>query len=239
MKTKTLMIVGIIILLLGIGTGIGLGYSFWHVSKKGITLPVYFPVVVNVPKYIDKPVPYEIVIPPHITYKYMSYIDSMKLVSVRDSLICLVSIGPTHDTVKVKTKFLTAFPTQPKLINLDLKMDSLDITMLNIEAQLYTLRYPLNLFGWKYRYDGFSMSVAPLKSPYGQPKVSRWLFELFGYLGSNVITYPTISPALYAEGRISYARITLSAEPFMTITKHPELGINVKIGYRFWSWPKR
>ena len=239
MKTKTLLIVSVIILILGIGTGIGIGYGIWHVSKKGITLPVYFPVIVKVKEYKDKPVPYEVIIPPHITFKYMSYKDSMALVYVRDSLICLVSLGPKHDTVKVKTKFLTAFPTQPKFINLDLQMDSIDITLLNIEAQLYTERYPLNLFGFRYRMDGHSMSVNPLQNPYGQPKVSKWDFGLYGYLGTNIINYPTINPILLAELRLSYSRISLSVEPSMTINKHPELGINLKAGYRFWSWPKR
>ena len=239
MKTKTLLIVGLVILILGIGTGIGIGYKIWHVSKKGITLPVYFPVIVKVKEYITKPIPYEVLIPPHITYKYMSYKDSMALVYVRDSLICLVSTGIIHDTIKVKTKFLTAFPTQPKLINLDLQMDSINVTLLNIQAELYTLRYPLNLFGFKYRYDGFNMSVKPLQNPYGRPTVSKWDMGLYGYLGTNIINYPTINPILLAELRISYSRINLSVEPNMTINKHPELGINLKAGYKLWSWPKR
>ncbi len=169
----------------------------------------------------------------------MSYEDSMRLVSIVDSLICLVNTKSTKDTVKVKSRFLTLFPSQPKLINLDLQMDTLDVTLLNIQAELYTLRYPLNLFNWKYRYDGFQMSTKQLPSPYGKPKYSKWGFEVSGYLGSNVISYPSLIPYLSAEGRVNYASVTLSVEPFVTINKAPELGINAKVGYKIWSWPKK
>jgi hypothetical protein len=233
-----LCLLGIIILLLGL-------FVFNKCKKPkepGAILPKYFPVVIKVPKYIEKPVPYKIVIPPHIEYQYMSYEDSMYLINRIDSLkgiITIVSKDPKHpDTVRITTKFLTSYPTQPKLINFDLQMDSLWITTLDIGANLITRQYPLALLGYEYRYDGHDMSVKELKTPYGMPKKSKWHFETFLSLGSDFISYPAIIPYITLGGEMSYSRIKFVLEPKVTINKSPELGIDVKLGYKLWQWPK-
>jgi len=232
-----MIIIGLVILILGFLGGIGSGYLLWKPKKPVIGLPVYFPVVVKVPKYIEKPIPYKIIIPPITEYRYISYDDSMRLVSMVDSLITLVNKENGKETLYIKSKFLTSFPTAPKLVNLDLQMDSISLTLLNIQAQLYKKVFPLNQFEYKYRFDGTNMSTVTLSQKWGVPKVSKWKFSVFGYLGSDVIDYPTFYPFLSVEGGVSFSRIKLAVEPKLTISKYPTIGINAKIGVRLWEWP--
>jgi hypothetical protein len=239
MKTPLVITLIVIGALIGALIGVGIGYLTWKTESIPSTLPTYFPVEVEVIRYIEKPVPYEIQLPPHITYKYMSYQDSMSLVGIIDSLICLVSTGSSHDTVFIKPNFLTFGPTQPKLINLDLSIDSLSLTLLNINAELFTKVYPLALGGYRYRFDGHNLSAEPFSTLYGIPKPSKWELNLFGYIGTNLINYPTISPMASVEFNVNYSRLRLSIEPTMTLNKTPELGLNTKLGYKLWKWPKK
>ena len=238
MNTKNLLFGSIILLVVGLLLGIFTGYLIFKPKKPTIGLPKYFPVVVTVPKYISKPEPYGIVIPSHIEYRYLSYEDSARLVGVIDSLIVLVGKDPKHDTLKIKPKFLTTFPTAPKLIDLDLSMDSLSLTLLNTEASLFTKRYPLNLFEYRYRFNGYSMSVDPLTNKWGMPSVSKWRMSLSSSLGTDMIDYPRLQPFISVEGELSYSRVRLLLEPKVTISKVPQLGMDVKLGVTLWEWPK-
>ena len=239
---KRYLIPAIMILIIGTLAGFFITKCANKKELSAIQLPKYFPVVIKVPVYKEKPVPYQVVIPPHIEYQYMAYEDSMRLVNTIDSLHCTLSLVTNKegkkDTLKINTKFLTAFPTQPKLINFDLQMDSLWITTLDIGANLTTKQYPLALAGYKYRFDGHNMSVEQLKTPYGIPKPSKWHFETFLSIGSDFITYPAIIPYITLGGEMSYSRIKFVLEPKVTITKSPELGVDAKLGYKLWQWPK-
>jgi len=239
MKTKTSLIIGLIILLIGLGSGIGIGYSIWKPKPIPIVIPNYVPQIVEIDKWKEKPVPYIVQLPPHITYKYMSFEDSMKLVKVTDSLLFLVNKTKPGDTVYIKSQFLSTFPTSPKLVNIDLQMDSIDITLFSINADLFTKRYPLTLFTNKYRFDGTNISVKPLDRPWGVPKTSKWRFGLIGFVGSNLINYPDYKIYVSTQGYASWKRLHMQVEPLVTIEEHPALGLNAKLGIGIWEWPKR
>jgi hypothetical protein len=220
-----------------VAAGIFIGYLIWR-PKELKSIKTYIPVDVWYPKYVGKPAPYPVATPPHIINHYMSYEDSMILVLLKDSLFTLVSNVTKHDTIRIKSGFLTAFPTQPKLIDADIRMDSIDLTLLNINTDLFTKRYPLDLFNYRYRFDGVNMSSQLLKHPWAVPGVSKWELGLNGYIGDDLLKYPKIIPAINLELEISYSKIRFRMEPEMTIEKSPQLGINAKIGYGIWHRPK-
>ncbi len=232
MKLQYYIIVAVVILLCGGMGGFFIAKSIYKPKPSAIQLPVYFPVIQTVTKYVEKPVPYKEIIPPHVTVHYMSYSDSMNLIGIRDSLVLLVSkyASKRPDTVKIKTKFLTAFPYCPKLINVDLNMDSISFTTLNTNADLNTFRYPLALMAWKYRFDGRDMSVEKLKRPYGtvQPKIFKWEINIYG-------GYEVFNSMWSARGEVGTTvwRIRAVAEPSVTIEKQPKLGALLKLGYKF------
>lgn len=220
--------------------GILIGWVKWHPKNLDPGSIHYDTITVNVPKYIEKPVPYKVIIPAHITYKYMSYEDSMKLVTANDSMIMLVAStslsdrNGRHDTVRIRSGFLTAFPTQPKLVNCDLRLDSVDFTLLNINAELFTKRYPLDLFNYRYRFDGVNMSVDPISHRFDFAQRAKWELGLNGYLGTDLISYPLV-PSVNLELEISRAWFRFRLEPEMTITRQPEFGVNVKAGVGIWK----
>jgi hypothetical protein len=232
MKTRIVIVLAAIILLCGGVGGFFIAKGIYKPKQAKVQLPVYFPVVVTVPKYIEKPVPYAQVIPAHVTTHYLAYADSMRLVKANDSLICLVSREPqtVHDTIKIHTKFLTAFPTSPKLINIDLNMDSISVTTLNINAELNTFRYPLALMGWRYRFDGKDMSVEKLKREYGtvKPKIFEW--ELNAYAVYNILDKKF---AAVGEAGVSIWKVKARVETGLSIEKIPQYELNFGIGYKF------
>ena len=230
MKVRDYIIIAFILLIAGGTGGFFVAKGIYQPKKSAIQLPQYFPVVVTVPKYIEKPVPYSVIIPPHITTHFLAYADSMKMVKANDSLICLLNADTLkrHDTIKIHTKFLTAFPLCPKLINIDLNLDSISVTTLNINADLNTYRYPLVLLGYKYRFDGKDMSVEKLKTTYGTPKESSWEWEVLPRIAYNIFDK---NFSLIGEAGISFKNVTGIAE--LGINTSREIEFNAGIGYKF------
>jgi hypothetical protein len=232
MKLQFYIIIAVIILLAGGTAGFFIAKKIYTPKQAALQLPVYFPVVTTVTKYVEKPVPYAQIIPAHVTTHFLAYTDSMKLVKANDSLLYLVNVlaSKKPDTVKIHTKFLTAFPYCPKLINIDLNMDSISITTLNINADLNTFRYPLALMGYQYRFDGKDMSVEKLKRPYGTVKPKIFTFEINAYAG-----YELLNKQWNASGEVGISawKIKLVGVPSVTIETQPKLGMLLKLGYKF------
>lgn len=238
MNTKNVFVGSTFLLVVGLLIGVFIGYMIWKPSQKKIGLPKYLPIVVKVPKYITKPVPYKIIIPHHIEYQYQSYNDSMRLVGTIDSLICLISLSKPSDTVWVSPKFLTSFPTSPKLVNMDLNMDSVSITTLSPQTLLTQKQYPLNLYEYKYRFDGYTMSVTKVPKIGYKGNSMKWSGTIMGTIGPTFSSKPEFYNSVGILGEVSYSRIRISIEPKVTINKNPVFYIDTKVGIKLWEWQK-
>jgi len=238
MKIKYILIGSVILLLLGGAGGFFLAKHFYKPLPVAQQLPHYFPVVVTIPKYIEKPVPYPAKVPPAVTVHYMSFADSMRLVGIRDSLILLVNKDPVkpQDTLKINKRFLTFSPTSQKLINMDLSMDSLSVTMLDINASLNTYSWPLALAGYRYRFDGADMSVQKLKRPYSTEKK-----RIVGYTISAMAAVDVLSlknSPLHVGGELEARFWIIKARiyPNVTIEPVPEFNLMGQALFTIKQW---
>lgn len=221
-------------LILSLILGIVIGYFLF----KGVPLipePLnnYITDTVYITKYL-KPKPLLDQVKPHIVKLYMSSEDSMKLVRLNDSLQIVLSTTKP-DTVYISDGFLTQFPKSPKLLSLDLQMDSLGLTLLFRDASIKGFLYPLQLSHYRYRFDETGLTAEKIKPT---PSLVRptLVSELYGFGGYELLTG---SPHIGLNYSLRRSRIIFQNETKLTIENKPRLESAFRIGYQIKQWPKR
>jgi hypothetical protein len=86
--------------------------------------------------------------PKKITF-YQKENSNLKL-NCSDSILTLIDTIQNSDTILINPNFLKLYSTSPKLLNLELKKDFMNITLFDINSQVYTQEYPINLNQFEY-----------------------------------------------------------------------------------------
>lgn len=178
---KTVNIVGLLIII-GLLT-----YLAFFKKPKVVEVPVpnYITdtIIVSEPYIVNKPYPVEV--PPKTVYQYYPVFDSLRL----DSLLWKISenemvIEYLNNSLTYNERFLITYPLNPKLIDFDLKRDSLSLSLLNGNGDFYSYTYPLNLMAYKYRWNQTD-KLTRKNDPYIIPKDNP--FSLYGNVGYDFI----------------------------------------------------
>tara|TARA_R110002012_G_scaffold315642_1_gene529715 strand:- start:2433 stop:3113 length:681 start_codon:yes stop_codon:yes gene_type:complete len=183
--------------------------------------------------YIDKP--FEVhdtlikVTPPkYITYyKDTGSYHNITVEKVDTNL--LVRIHELEDSIHIHEKFLKKHPFASKLLELELRKDSLRLTTMNITSQVESKIYPIDLNFYQYQYSDNTLrhdSLKQSKSPRKNSNVKRSL--LIG--GSYSILQKT--PLVHLEYPINYRRVRLSIESTASLETTPNLNIYLKALYK-------
>ena len=107
---------------------------------------------IKVPEPYAVPEPYGIKVPPRIVKIYevdSSALDSLKLIIKNDS----ITIAGLHNQINIHSNYLKLFPTNPKLIALDLSFDTLSLSLLNISGIITSYDYPIFIEFFKYHWS--------------------------------------------------------------------------------------
>lgn len=233
MKTKHILYLSIGMLLLG-------SLITWLFMRTIIPEPEivnnYFTDTVYA-DWVKPPKPNPIYIKPDKVTVYLGVKDSLRLIRINDSLQGVINDSKSKtDTVFISNKFLSLFPKNPKLIAMELKMDSLSITLLDIQANLTTQRFPLQLLHFEYVMLGSGLTAK--KIPYkGKGKDRLPMNILFTpYYGYSVINQKQLAGT---ELSFNVTRITLRGDFNLTIENKPTLDIQGRIGIPFKVWQRR
>jgi hypothetical protein len=183
--------------------------------------------------YPGIPPPLNTNIKPKTLIIYSGLVDSLKLIRVNDSLQAVID-SIKKDTVFIKDKFLTLFPQYPKLISMDLKLDSLSLTLLGIDAKLKGYIFPLQLNHYQYRWGIEGLSASPIP-PKGIPSKSRISSELMGYAGYQFFSHDPIVGLIQT---VEFSRISFSGDLSMTISNKPSLEFQIIGGIPIKTWGK-
>ena len=184
--------------------------------------------------YPGTPPPLNTNVKPKTLIIYSGLVDSLKLIRINDSLQAVID-SLKGDTVFIKDKFLTLFPQYPKLISMDLKLDSLSLTLLNTDATLKGYIFPLQLSYYQYRWgiEGLSASITPPKVVSGRSRLSS---ELMGYAGYQFFSHKPLVGFLQT---FQVSRISLSGDISLTIENKPNLEFQIIGGYSIKQWGKK
>lgn len=141
----------------------------------------------------------------------------------------LVRIHELEDSIHIHEKFLKKHPFASKLLELELKKDSLRLTTMDITSQVKSDIYPIDLNFYRYQYSDNKLRHDSLK----QSKSPR---KLHDYTQSLLIggSYSILqkAPLVHLEYPINYRRIRLSLESTASIETTPNLNIYLKALYK-------
>ena len=135
-----------------------------------------------------------------------------------------------EESIRVSKQFLAQYPHNHKLIEFNLKRDSLDITTLDKEANMVTKKYPLYLNHFKYRWVKNELSHDEISYKENKDKL-KW-DELYFNYGFRV---ESSKHNLGFEYNLRPGRFKVDLESNFTIEQNPKLYINAKIGYRLFK----
>ena len=188
--------------------------------------------------YLDKPFPkpvnpkgFKYTVKPTIALYQKPFDNRLsELKRLNDSLQMVISNTSGHiDTVVVSDKFLTLFPTSPKLLSMSLRYDSLWLSVLNTQAKVVTLHYPLDLTHNTYWFGDYTLTSKPFNPPKTKVPLKP---SLALYTGLQLPIDGTISPLLSAQYTQPIRPVQLQLEAQMTINNKPQYIIFAKAGFR-------
>lgn len=179
----------------------------------------------SIPYFV--PEPYPVPTPPHIVTIYKTdtnILNQYKLLLSEKNLI----IAGLIDTILIQETFLKSYPSNPKLLAIDLKQDSMSVGLLNITGIPQKDKWPIDLARFNYRWtNGADLSRSPTLTP---PTQERSHFEYF--VGGGV-DFLYLSP--YVSGRIEreWTRIRLYGNIDVGLLKNETSGLKLGVDYKF------
>lgn len=168
--------------------------------------------------------------PPLILTEYLPStptIDSVKYVPGEIQIY----IDSLKTALTYKEGFLTNFPKASKLLNMDLKLDSLSVTTLSTDAQVRTFKYPLLLNHFKYQWVNDSLHRTKIREIKPLGSKLNWK-ELYLNGGYSMITKTSL---LGFEYNLTPGRFKFDIEAKSTLETKPQLFIEGKVGFRLFK----
>jgi len=173
------------------------------------------------------PEPYPIYTQPYTVTIYTAdtnTINSLKMELVEKDLI-IISLT---DTIRIYEGYLKQYPSNPKLLALDLKKDSMSIGLLNITGIPQENKWPIDLARFNYRWNYVvGLTRYPTLMP---PTKERSPFEYFVGGGVDLLY---LSP--YVSGRIEkdWASMRLYGNINLGLLNKNISGIKLGVDYNF------
>jgi hypothetical protein len=174
-------------------------------------------------------IPYPIPIPYHSTINPVTVKIYLKDSLAIDSLELLLKekdilIQGLHSQIIISQDFLKQYPRNPKLIELNLKSDSLSLSMLGIDGIPMGYSYPIYLSDYKYKWTLNNLSYTKtndnntIKNP-----LQFWIGSGFNFI------YPT--PYLNFAIEKNWARIRIYGETNIGLLKKEGNSLNMGLKY--------
>lgn len=210
------------------------GLIVWYIFFRDIPTPdprvdyVYITDTVYLDSVIKIPEPYPIPTPPKTVVIYKtdsSSLDSLSLIIQGKEII----IAGLKDSIAIHHNFLKLYPSNPKLLFMGLKRDSLSLGLLSISGQAQENSWPIDLNQFNYRWNHNSdLSRHPTQSP---PIEEKSPIKYF--MGGGV---DLLKSSPYISGRIQkdWARIILYGDIRFGLLKVETSGIQIGANYELW-----
>lgn len=144
-----------------------------------------------------------------------------------DSLIQVIS-KDHMDTTKIDSSYLTQFPTNPKLVYGYFVKDTLKLSLLKTDGEIYTEDYLVD-YG-KFRYEYFNNKLRAIEKPTAKlPSIKSdmgyYLYGGYDLINSSILVKPRVSGNM--------GRVYLELETPVTLNTRVSLGATLSAGYRF------
>ena len=188
-------------------------------------------------KFVDVPVPYEVIkmiedtTPPSLVIRYKDVPVPYEVQVVPDSMKLLIrNLEDSLKSVLIDKRFLTKFPSAAKLINFDLKYDSLNITILNTQGETNSKLYPMDFDNYKYQWYDNQLHHEDFKRK--KPKDNTKWKQLYGGAGYDFIQQ---APVLGFDYNVKFKRVKVTAGTTMHLQANPFITGTAKIGFRLFK----
>jgi hypothetical protein len=173
--------------------------------------------------------PYPIPTPPKTVKIYV--IDSVALDSIKLALNEKeIIISGLKDSIAISVNYLKQFPSNPKLLTMDLKRDTLILGLLPISGQIQENAWPIDLNQFNYRWNfGSDLSRHPTQSP---PTGKKPFANYF--VGGGVDILHTVP---YLSGRIEkqWSSLRFYGDIRVVLFNNDKGSINIGADYQLWQ----
>ncbi len=164
----------------------------------------------------------ELLAPPKTFIVYIDTTPSDMVVNCNDSVITL------HDTITNYTDtmdydFIRKFPKSNKLVELKLNMDSMEITLLNNKAMVWTQKYPMDFKHYRYQFLSDSLMYEELP----KPKLSERVNLNHSLYGVGEYEFLSKTPLVGLEYLIQMNRFNIRFKSTSSIETSPNLSLYV------------
>lgn len=224
-KTQKILIILNLLFIVGI-------FIYFAFIRKPYARPeveyVYITDTIRIPEPYPVPKPYLVSTPPITVKEYLidsSAVDSLKVILTNDSII----ISGLKNQISLHQNYLKQYPENPKLLNLDLRRDTLSMGLLRTSGIPEENQWPIDLNRYSYRWDfASSFTRTDVTEP---PPTKKW-FDPKYYVGGGV-DFLYMSP--YVSGRIEqeWSRVRLYSSAEIGLLKREssslKLGIDCRI----------
>ena len=191
------------------------------IDYQYITDTIWDSIPYNVPE------PYPVYTQPRTVTLYLAdtnMLNQYKLQLAEKNLI----IAGLIDTIRIHEGYLKQYPSNPKLLAIDLQKDSMSVGLLNITGIPQEDKWPIDLARFNYRWtNDRGLSRSSTLTP---PTKERSPFEYFVGGGVDLLY---LSP--YVSGRIEkdWTRIRLYGNIDVGLLKSESSGIKLGVDYKF------
>lgn len=189
-----------------------------------VPVPEYHTDTVYVPEPYEVPKPYPVPTPPSVVEIYLPdtiAIDSLKLELSKSSII----IQGLKDQISISQNFLKQFPYNPKLIELNLSLDSLSLSFIPINGIPEKQVFPLFMTDFRYRWTNQGLSSIPI-----DPIPIKLPVQAYFGLGVDLLH---LSPHAVVGVEKDFTRIKLYGDLKLGLLKTEYSGIDLGIKYKF------
>jgi hypothetical protein len=173
--------------------------------------------------------PYPVHTPPKIVKIYVidtAALDSIKLALNEKEII----ISGLKESIAISVNYLKQFPSNPKLLAMDLTRDTLKLGLLSITGQVQENVWPIDLNQFNYRWNyGSDLSRHPVQSP---PIKEKPFADYF--IGGGV-DIPHTTPYVSFRMEKNWTRIRLYGDMRVVLLNNNRGSINIGADYKLWQ----
>ena len=189
-----------------------------------ITKYVYDTTFIDKPYPVPKPYPYEVLVQGVTIYEPDTIaLDSMKILLNKKE----VMIWRLDKQIHISQNYLKQFPSNPKLLELNLSLDTLSLSLLKTDGIPSKSEYGLNLSGFKYKWTNDGLSVTRVNSPSVKKK-----YIALNYFAEGGVNFLYFSPYIGFNIETDISRIRLYAGIEAGLLNKNASSINLGLKYR-------
>jgi len=154
----------------------------------------------------------------------------LELRILKDSLHYSFIIQGLQEEIEISENFLKLYPQNPKLVEMSLFRDSLNLSLLGINGQVYSEHYNLFYQDYNYRWSSGVMGYSKTKYRPQEPRLSHYLVFCLDFLHRKP----------FGEFQLdfrfnNYSFAFLRASEVLLFNEKPRL----EVGLKFRIWRKR